>query len=263
MRLPSLTLSLALSLAGAALIAACGETTPTPQTPSTPSATAPMTATPPATTTAAPTATTAPTTPPTTSATAATPPAKAPLMPISASAMAGDLKDAGLDIAKLQPMSKMKTAEKSKVMKAISKATGMECKGCHVEGDFKKDTPNKLIARHMWDEYVVPNKLADGGVFCDSCHHGKSEFLDRSNKDAISAYMTESYTKKLSRKDGKDNACPTCHTADFEMKIFAKVWKIQKLIGLLRGARLPGGGRGGPGEGGRGGGGADGGGGRA
>jgi hypothetical protein len=150
------------------------------------------------------------------------------MMPISASTFAADLKDAGLDITKLQVMSKMKTAEKSKSMKAISKATGMECKGCHVEGDFKKDTPNKLIARHMWDEYVVPNKLADGPVFCDSCHHGKSEFLDTSNKDAVSAYMTDSYTKKMSHKDGKENGCPTCHTADFEMKIFAKVWKIQK-----------------------------------
>jgi|GEM_PF-815602 len=231
MRPTNLSLTLAAALLGGAILAACGETTPTPATPSTPgpSATSPSTATPPATTTTPPAATTAP------PANTGKPDAPKPeaggdkMKPIIASAMAADLKEAGLDITKLVPMSKMKGAEKSKVMKAMSKATGMECKGCHVEGDFKKDTPNKLIARHMWDEYVVGMKMAGGGdVFCDSCHQGHDDILTHGNKDAVSKYMDESYVKKLARKDGKEMGCPTCHTADFEMKIIEKVWKIKK-----------------------------------
>lgn len=231
MRPSHLTLTLSAALLGAAILAACGETTPTPATPPAPSAAPadkppvdkPPTDKPPVDK------------PPTDKPPVDKPPTDNPphagegMKAIMASAMAGDLKEAGLDIAKLQPMGKMKGAEKSKVMKAISKATGMECKGCHVEGDFKKDTPNKQIARKMWDEYVVGVKLADGGnVFCDSCHHGHDDILDRKNKDAVKAYMDENYVKKLARKDGKAMECTTCHTADYEMKIFEKVWKIKK-----------------------------------
>ncbi|MDW8251998.1 MAG: hypothetical protein RMJ98_22095, partial [Myxococcales bacterium] len=157
------------------------------------------------------------------------PQAGSDMKPISPSTMAADLKEAGLDINKLQPMAKMKTTEKSKVMKAISKATGIECKGCHVEGNYKADTPNKQIAKRMWDEYVVGMKLAGGGdLFCDSCHHNHDDILTRGNKDAVSKYMDENYVKKLASKDGKEMGCPTCHTSDFEMKIFEKVWKIKK-----------------------------------
>jgi hypothetical protein len=232
MRSTPLSLLLSVSLAGAAILAACGgEATPPPQTPPAP--------------TAAPTGASTgdkpadkpgdkpadkPEDKPTDK------PASGPaahggdkMKSIMASAMAEDLKQAGFDITKLQPMAKMKSADKSKVMKAISKSTGMECKSCHVDGNFKADTPNKLIARHMWDEYVVGMKMADGGnVFCDSCHQGHDDILERKNKDSVSKYMDENYVKKLASKDGKEMGCPTCHTGDFEMKIFEKVWKIKK-----------------------------------
>ena len=227
MRSTPLTLTLAAALLGAAILAACGETTPTPQVPTASSAA-------PATTDKPPTEKPPVDKPPTEKP----PQAGSAMTPISASTMAADLKEVGFDIAKLQPMAKMKTAEKSKVMKAISKATGMECKGCHVDGNFKADTANKQIAHKMWDEYVVGMKLADGSpLFCDSCHHGKDDILTRDNKDAVSKYMDDNYVKKLASKDGKEMGCPTCHTGDFEMKIFEKLWKVKKAEAPVEGDR--------------------------
>jgi hypothetical protein len=229
MRSSSLSLTLAAALLGAAILAACGEATPTPQVPPAPSA-APATTTPDKPPADKPPTDKPPTDKPPTDKPVDPPPqAGSDMKPISPSTMAADLKEAGLDINKLQPMAKMKTAEKSKVMKAISKATGMECKGCHVDGNFKAETPNKQIAKRMWDEYVVGMKLAGGGdLFCDSCHHNHDDILTRSNKDAVSKYMDENYVKKLASKDGKEMGCPTCHTGDFEMKIFEKLWKVKK-----------------------------------
>ena len=144
---------------------------------------------------------------------------------LAASKLAEDLKGIGLDINKLPKMAALKAQERSKVMPIIKKATGMDCKDCHEDKDFKKETPAKIVARKMWDEFVVPMKSSAGPLFCDSCHQGGHGFLDRKNKDAVSAFMDQ-YTKKLSKKDGKEVKCDTCH-ADMEMNVFEKVWKIK------------------------------------
>lgn len=218
--LSSLTLAVSL-FAGAVLAAACGGGTPAPQTPdtTTPAATTSPTATP----TEAPTAP-APTAAPET-------PAQAEAMPpITASKLGDELKAIGLDINNLPTMSKLKAAERSKVMPILVKAVGIECNGCHVEEngklDYKKSTRKKDITEHMWDEYVVSMKLSGGGaLFCDSCHQGKKEFLTK-DRDAVAKYMETNYVNKLESK-GSDQSCATCHTADFEMNIFDKVWKVQ------------------------------------
>ena len=150
-------------------------------------------------------------------------------MPTFAPSKMGEmLKEAGLDINNLKPMKSMKTAEKSKVMKAMSASVGRECKDCHDLGDYKKQTPNKQIATHMWDEYVVPNKAAAGGpVFCDSCHQGKPKFLVK-DKEVVKVWMDANMVKAIERKDKAEQACATCHTDVFEMKIIEKLWKIKR-----------------------------------
>jgi hypothetical protein len=231
MRSSSFSITLAAALVGAALAAACGETTPTPAAPTAgPTASAPpapkppMSAPPPATT-PAPTASAPPPVP--------TAPAGKPMPAVMATKMGDELKAIGLDPANLPALNKVKGKQLSKVMPLIAKATGMECKGCHVEEggklNFKKETRNKTIASHMWTDYVATMALADGGaLFCDSCHQGQAEFLDRKNKDATKDFMDANYVKKLARKDKKTQDCTTCHTSDYEMHIFDKLWKAKR-----------------------------------
>lgn len=150
-------------------------------------------------------------------------------MPTFAPSKMGDmLKEAGFDINNLKPMKSMKSAEKAKLMKSFAKSTGSECKSCHDEGDFKKQTANTQIARHMWDDYVVGFKAAAGGpVFCDSCHQGKLGFLSK-DKEAVKKWMETNMVKPIERKDKKDHNCQTCHGDTFEMHIFSKVWNVKK-----------------------------------
>lgn len=226
MRNRSLSLALFGALAASAFVAACGGSTPGPEVPPAPSASAaPHATTPPPPPPASTAATTPP--PPSSSGPATPPPPEKKAMPeLAASKLADDLKAIGLDITKLPKMAALKADQRSKVMPILKKATGMDCKDCHEDKDFKKETPHKAVARKMWDEFVVPMKLASGPLFCDSCHQGGTHFLDRKNKDAVTAYMDAQYTKKLTKKDGKEVKCETCHT-DMEMKIFDKLWKTK------------------------------------
>ena len=146
---------------------------------------------------------------------------------VRASKMGDELKAAGLDINKLGAMKTLKPAEKAKLMPIISKATGYQCNDCHDAQDKKKLTPLGHIGEHMWNDYVAKFKLASGPLFCDSCHDGKHDFLNRKEKEKVSKYMEVEYTQKLSSKDGATN-CQSCHGADFEMKIFEKVWKQKR-----------------------------------
>lgn len=229
MRSYALSLSLACALASAALVAACGGSAPPPEVPTqsdTPKGVAKADDKPKADDKSddKPKTDAKPDDKPKDDKPAA---AKGGMPEVTASKMADDLKAAGLDIAKLPKMAAMKQAERVKVMTVIGKATGMACKDCHVDGDNKKETPMKGVARKMWDDYVVGMKLSSGPLFCDSCHQGGHGFLDRKNKDAVSAYMDAQFSKKLSAKGGKSAGCDTCHGSDVETNIFEKVWKIK------------------------------------
>lgn len=221
----SIGLALALALAG--LASACGPSTPDVQNP--PAPTGEPTAT------AAPTASDAPTAAPTASAaptTTAEPTAPpGPAGPaVKASAFAEKLKNAGFDLAKLPPkIDKMTDGQKKKIMPLFVEALGYkDCTGCHVEGDFKKKTRHLEIAEHMYDEFVAKLRDEKGNatVFCDSCHDGKSEFLNRSDRAAVNKYMDVEYVGHFTRADKTNQECSSCHTDTFEMKIFDKVWKV-------------------------------------
>jgi hypothetical protein len=63
------------------------------------------------------------------------------------------------------------------VMKAQSKALGVECDHCHTPPDMDKETKNKTIAREMMKMTDQINKVflkgMDKKVTCDTCHRGK------------------------------------------------------------------------------------------
>lgn len=228
MRNPLHTSFLIVSLCvSGALAAACGPATPEPVNP-TPTATPTSEPAPTATPSASPTAATPPPSA-TPSATPTAPPASTVQnQPIQPSAMIDDVKKIGFDMKKVPTLESLPMAQKKKVMPFFVKALGYQnCGGCHVEGDFKKETHNIKLARQMWDHFIVQERDAKGGnIFCDSCHNGKQKLLDRSNKDALKKFMESDYVGKLTRADKKDQECATCHTDTFEMKIFEKVWGI-------------------------------------
>lgn len=150
-------------------------------------------------------------------------------VPIQASKMLAELQKIGIDLKKVPELKKIPLAQKKKLMPLFQKSLGMDtCEGCHVEGDFKKETKNIKMARGMWDNYVAQLRDEKGGtLFCDSCHNGKEHVLPRGDKDAMNKFMTEQYEQKLTRADGEDHGCATCHTDTMEFHIFKDVWGIK------------------------------------
>ncbi len=148
--------------------------------------------------------------------------------PISASAMEEDLKKIGIDLKKIPELGKLSPAQKKKVMPLLQKSLGMDaCTGCHVEGDFKKETRNLKIAREMWNHFVVPLRSEKGGVlFCDSCHGGNKHVLNRADKKAVEKFMDEEYEHKTTLAAKGEVECSTCHGDAMEPKIIEKLWKI-------------------------------------
>lgn len=235
MNLSSKSVILAVSLAAAAIVAACGPATPTSEVPTPgtamPSGTPSVPEVPP---TAPPTSTaqTPPTAPPT--STAQTPPTPPPgpgaNQPVAASALLADVLKTGVDMKKIVELEKIPLATKKKIMPFFVKALGYEnCSGCHVEGDFKKETRNMKIARGMWNHFVKDLRDQKGGaIFCDSCHGGKHALLDRAHRDSVKKFMESDYVGKFTRADKKDQECGTCHGDAMELKIIEKLWGIPK-----------------------------------
>jgi hypothetical protein len=234
------SIGLALALAIAGIVSACESSNPDAKVPPTATNEPVATATP--TETAAATAPPASTGAPTANATstgaptASTPPPSAapPGPPVMASKMAEDLKKEGFDLAKLPPkLAKMPDAQKKKIMKLFVKSLGYEsCTGCHVENDFKKKTRNMAIAAHMYDDFVagLHGDKGAANIFCDSCHQGKAKFLVRTDLKAVGKFMDEQYVGHMERTDKKDHACGTCHGDTMEMKVFDKLWLVNKGI---------------------------------
>lgn len=208
----------------ALVIGACGgEAAPAP---------GPQVPTPPAASSAAP-ATTAPTTAPPASGSAATgttpPPAAAgPMKNIGTSTMADDLKKLGIDPLKPPALNKLTPDQVRKVMPSFQKALGVKCDFCHDTNNFKAWTPKKKIASRMWNDFVAGMRLEDKSpLYCDSCHGGKAQFLDRHDKKALSGWMDANYVSKLKRADGKEHSCEQCHGDPFEPS-FLTAWANAK-----------------------------------
>jgi len=134
------------------------------------------------------------------------------MKPILASTMADDLKKMGLDARNLPPLGKLEPEKLRKVMKTFSSALGTKCTGCHEADDYRAPTPRMKVTSKMWDVYVRGFTQTDGSVlYCDSCHAGKMDVLDRHDTHALAGWMCENYVEKLNRIDKKDNSCETCH----------------------------------------------------
>lgn len=227
--------ALALAISIGAFVGACGPATPQPVEPpgggTTPAADQASTA--PASTPASPAdGATAAGDSGAKPADGATGPTSAPAQskPMQATSLEADLKKIGLNLQKLPDLEKMPLAQKKKVMPLLQKSLGMEnCQGCHVENDFKKETRNMKVSREMWRHFVAPLRTEQGGtVFCDSCHSGSKQVLNRADKKAMEKFMEEEYEHKLTRADKKDMECGTCHGDTMELKIIEKLWAIPK-----------------------------------
>ena len=155
------------------------------------------------------------------------------LKPIVATALAADLKAIGLDVKKLPPLGKLDPQKLRKVMDLFTKSLGgVECTMCHVKSDFKAMTPNKNVAGHMWDEFVRRYETTDSKpIFCDSCHQGRVDLLNRGDRKALAKYMSDVYVDGMKLKDGKEHDCATCHgditAPPFLDSKWAKSWKSQ------------------------------------
>jgi hypothetical protein len=151
------------------------------------------------------------------------------MKPVMASAMVDDLWALGLDAQSLPPIEKLEPRTLRSVMKLMARSLGVKCSDCHQEGDFAAPTRRKKIAAHMWDEFAAKLSLTGSGngeapIFCDSCHQGRVQLLDRRDKKALSKWMDDNFVARLDRRDGKTGKsveCETCHV-DMDMHFLAK-----------------------------------------
>lgn len=169
----------------------------------------------------APSAASMPVGAPSVSATPA-PPLAPPMKPIAPTAMSEELTSLGIDPLTPVPLNKLSPDKLRRIMPTFARSLGVKCVACHEPDDFKAPTPNKRIAARMWNDLVVHMTMADGTpLYCDSCHGGRAKFLDRRDPKALSAWMDESYVKKLRRSDDREHSCEQCHGDPFEPKILA------------------------------------------
>lgn len=149
---------------------------------------------------------------------------------IKPSGMLADVQKIGIDLKKAPEIGKIKLGDKKKLMPFFQKSLGFDaCTGCHAsETDYKTETKNIRMARNMWKYFIVQLRDDKGGpIFCDSCHNGKQELLNRSDKQAVEKFMEANYEHKLSRADGENHGCATCHGDYMELKIFEKMWNVK------------------------------------
>lgn len=119
----------------------------------------------------------------------------------------------GLDVNNLPSLHDLPMNQKMKVMRTFNESMGIQCNACHDLSDYSAETKQKEIARAGWDEISRKVTMADGSpLYCDSCHYGKFDFLDRTGGHAaISQWMQTNFVEKLKSKSGEEMACTTCH----------------------------------------------------
>jgi len=218
--------SFALALAVCAACGGAGGGAPPAQVPPSPSASASSGEAPAA---SVPSPGTMPSAVPSTAESASAPSGAAPgaveMKSLIPTAMADDLHALGLDAKSLPPIEKLEPRALRGVMKLMAKSLGFKCADCHQEGDFAAPTRRKKIAAHMWDEFAAKMSLGDAPLFCDSCHQGRVQLLDRRDKKLLSKWMDDEFASKLSRHDGQHQGlpveCETCHV-DMDMRFLAK-----------------------------------------
>lgn len=173
---------------------------------------------------------TAPTEPPPDAEAPVTPSTTLPLRDAIDPKILSTLSTGGVDIKALPDDLDTIAADRTKlhaVMTSFTIALGTTCEGCHVKAgtkvDFAADSPKKKIAKGMWTNFVRALKKQDGSaIYCDSCHQGKMQFLDRADNRSLGAWMKDNFVSKLVRVDGKDHSCKTCHGDPFDGSFIEK-----------------------------------------
>lgn len=150
------------------------------------------------------------------------------IAPVSRSMLAEELASQGIRPEVLGPMQTWVHRDRRTlmaVMNSFSRALGVRCGWCHVQGNFAAPTPRKAVAQYMWDRFVTQLSLRGGGaLYCDSCHHGSTIFLDRAvpAKPDLLRYMNEEYAQQLRRRDGQSHGCATCHGEPFNPRFLPR-----------------------------------------
>lgn len=142
--------------------------------------------------------------------------------PIAPSKMSAELRAAGLDPQNLPAFEALTPKQLRRVMGTFTRSLGFACTDCHNANDARASTPTKVIAVHMWNEFVRPYALENGAVYCDSCHQGQGHTLDRRDRDVVVSYMSENFSGQLKRRDQNAVECETCHGDPFEPEILSK-----------------------------------------
>lgn len=152
-------------------------------------------------------------------------PFEGPMVLVQPSTMLERLRAAGLDPKDLPPFDRLEKRQLGVVMKTFADSLGLKCIGCHDLDDFKKQSPRKHVARRMWDDFVRVLAMEDGSpVYCDSCHQGSVQVIDRRDKGLVSSFMDDVFVGTLKRRDGKDHDCGTCHGDPPEFRFLAE-WR--------------------------------------
>jgi hypothetical protein len=148
-----------------------------------------------------------------------------PMPVLEATHMESDLRAVGLDPANLPPFEQLDRRQLGKVMRTFTRSLGIACVGCHDVNDFSRTSARKRAAKSMWNEFVRKLAMADGKpVYCDSCHQGGVQVLDRRDKAVVASYMDDVFVGMLRRSDGKEHDCGTCHGDPPEFSFLAD-WK--------------------------------------
>lgn len=145
--------------------------------------------------------------------------------------VAAALAKGGVDVTRLPAdMGDLTKTQRTAVMNSFTAALGGDCTGCHSTDaaghpDFSAETPNMAVTRKMWTTFVTGMTLRDGSaVYCDTCHQGKVDFLDRSNGKAMSNWMQKYFVDGLQQANKTANTCATCHGSPF-VADFLDDWK--------------------------------------
>jgi Cytochrome c3 len=202
------------------VVAACGGAAEGAKTPQVP---VPASASQPVATAAAPASTGASSVPTAAGASGAAPTSFGNNKPTVASSLMAGLADAGIDVKNLPPLEKLSKSQQTKVMNSFTKSLGVKCNFCHSATNFEADHPMKNVARRMWNENVRGITFDGGALYCDSCHQGKAEMLDKSDKKVLGAWMDAEYTKRMKRS-GQAQTCANCHGEPFNPD-FIESWK--------------------------------------
>lgn len=109
------------------------------------------------------------------------------------------------------------------LMTLFSESLGIECLQCHTNADHTVPEDRRNIVAGMWDEWVHGVRLKEGGLlFCDSCHQGKEEFLERGDEVALESWMQVNFVANFTRVDGRPQSCASCHNQPFDEEFLDK-----------------------------------------